>query len=232
MTTPLRIVCLCLLSGLAASACDEDVLTFPTLEPARIRIVNTAIGTPFLQFVIDSTIVIDVPYSDVSTSTNIPAGRPIPFVINVNGRPAGRDTSRYTFGTSGASFLVSTSTTPGNYTIVSPIRDTILPAGVPNGYIKFLHAVNPELADRSFEVEVILNTDTRLFGTRTFEPYVSSPNFAQLAPGTYSFRIQEAGGTTVFARLDNVIIEAGKSYLLYSFLSQPATADGIALKIQ
>lgn len=215
------------LCAVFAMSCDEDVLTFPELEPARIRIVNVAPGIESLQFVIDSSTILNVPFSELSAPTEIPAGRPIPFVINVNGRPASRDTSRFTFGTSGSSFLATISLTPGNYSIVSPIRDTILPTNVPNGYVKFLHGVSD---DRFFEVEVYYAQDQSLFASRTFDPYSSSPNFAQLSPGTYTFYLREPGGSTEFARLENVRIDAGRSYLLYSHSSP--TGEGINLKIQ
>lgn len=226
-TNRLSIVFSAAFLSLLAMSCSEDVLTFPELEPARIRIVNVAPGIESLQFVIDSSIVLNVPFSEISPSTAIPSGRPIPFVINVNGRPASRDTSRFTFGTSGASFLATISLTPGNYSIVSPIRDTILPANVPNGYVKFLHGVSD---DRFFEVEVYYTQEEPLFASRTFDPYSSSPNFAQLSPGTYTFYLREAGSSTEFARLENVRIDAGRSYLLYSHPS--SAGDGINLKIQ
>lgn len=217
---------LLMITSLLLSACDDGVITFPVPEPAMVRIINVTQNVPIARVVFDSTIVTEAARGKSSTYTQVSAGRPITFTL---GSPTTtyRSNLRYTFGGNARVILFARGDTNGLVEFRREIQDTILPSTSPSAVIRFTHMA--ENVDKAYFVEVWSN-GTRLMG-QDFEPGISSPSYTAIQPGTYSFEIREAGTTNVLARLSNVPLLSGSSYMLYTFDSDNNRTDDINVDI-
>lgn len=223
----LRIALILLGVSCFALSCNDSVLTFPTPEPASMRIVNVTLNVPTVRVTIDSSIVVDADRGVASSAYDVPAGRPLSFEI---GRPGFvyRTGLRYTLGGAGRTILFVRGDTSSVVEFRRVIHDTILTIGSDSAVIRFTHMA--ELVDRAYFVDVWMSDGTRLL-PEEFEPGISSVRFKPIASGTYSFQVRESGKSNVLATLTNVTIQGGKSYMLYTYDSAPPVIDSIALQI-
>jgi len=107
------------------------------------------------------------------------------------------------------------------------IQDTTLPASS-NPVIRFTHMA--QNVDRYATLEVWIKGGQRLIA-EDFDPGLTSLAYTSLSPGTYSFELREYQTTNVVAELNNVAIEPGRSYMLYSWDAAPPALDSISLSI-
>lgn len=209
-----------------ASACSDGVITFPTPDPAQVRIVNVTQNVPVARVIFDSTIVIDAARGQASDYVQVAAGRPVTFTL---GSPSEvfRSSLRYTLGGNARVILFARGDTNGLVEFRREIQDTTLPSGTQHAVIRFTHMA--ENVDKAYFVEVWADGQRLL--TQEFEPGISSPSFTIIQPGAHTFEIREAGTTNVLATLSNVQLFAGLSYMLYTYDTQPQTTDNLTLDI-
>ena len=219
---------LCLLFTLVG--CNESVLDFPLPSPARVRIVNTSRDADTIGVIIDSTINLDVARGEVSPFVEVGAGRPITFIVTYRGVIIGRDTSKYTMGSNGSIVLFARGSKNKLVSFTSPVQDTTLAADEANAFLKFTHACEYEYVEAGGLVEVYSGSGDKIFKEQ-YPPDITSPRWSRMAPGTYSFVLREAGTTRELARIENVTLQAGKSYMLYSYDRNPPALDDIGLRI-
>jgi hypothetical protein len=81
-----------------------------------------------------------------------------------------------------------------------------------------------ENVDSGYFLELWITGGPRVF-TDEFEPGISSRSYFPLTSGTYSFEVREAGTTNVLARLSNVVIDSGRSYMLYTYDASDSIDD-------
>ncbi|HLP27523.1 MAG TPA: hypothetical protein VK147_02705 [Candidatus Didemnitutus sp.] len=207
--------------------CESGVITFPTPDPAAVRIVNTTQNVPIVRVTMDSTINVDVARGLTTEYTPVAAGRPITFQI---GSPTTlyRDNLRYTLGGNGRVILFVRGDTSSLVEFRREIQDTMLSPGTTSSVIRFTHMA--ENVDRAYFLEVWITGGTRLL-PEEYEPGISSPFYHGIEPGTYSFEVREGGTTNVLAVLPNVQISSGRSYMLYTYDAEPPTLDRISLSI-
>ncbi len=208
--------------------CESGVITFPTPDPAAVRIVNTTQNVPIVRVTMDSTINVDVARGLATEYTPVAAGRPITIQI---GSPTTiyRDNLRYTLGGNGRVILFVRGDTSSLVEFRREIQDTVLPPGTTSSVIRFTHMAE-NVVDKAYFLEVWITGGTRLL-PEEYEPGISSPLYHGIEPGTYSFEVREGGTTNVLAVLPNVQISAGRSYMLYTYDADPPTVDSISLSI-
>ena len=201
-------------SCLALVACSDGVISFPTPEPAQLRIVNTTSNVPQLRVTIDSSSYVDVARGAASDFTSVPAGRQVKFFFGSPSRNYRTDL-RFTLGGSARVLLFVWGDSSSVIEYRREIQDTVLPAGTTQAFVRFTH-MGGSTGVGFYEVDVWVNGQTKLTPD-FFDPGKSSAQYSQLAPGTYTFEIRESGTTTVLATLPNVQLQAGTSYMLYSY---------------
>lgn len=223
--TPLFITSLAMLTS-----CNESVLDFPIPQPAQVRIVNTSRDADTLGVVIDSTTRINVERGAVSSRVLVSAGRPISFLVTYRGSAITRDTARYTLGANASIVLYARGSRDRIVSFNQPVQDTALSVTEPNAFVRFTHACENDFVDAGSLVELFTMQGTKVFKEQ-YPPDITSPTWARMAPGTYAFVLREAGKPRELARLNNVTLEAGKTYMLYSFDLAPPSIDSIGLRI-
>lgn len=221
-------IILCLMLTLAG--CNESVLEFPLPTPARVRIVNTSRDADTIGVVIDSTIALGVARGDVSPFVEVGAGRPITFIVTYRGAIIGRDTSKYTMGSNGSIILFARGSKSKLVSFNSPVQDTVLAADEANAFLKFTNACEYDYVEAGGLVEVFSGSGDKIFKEQ-YPPDITSPRWSRMAPGTYTFIVREAGTTRELTRIENVVLQAGKSYMLYSYDRNPPALDDIGLRI-
>ena len=208
------------------NACSDGVLTFPEPAPATIRVVNVTQDVHKLSVLVDGQSTITALRGLPSAATSCPAGRPVGFVLKDSTTDL-RDTVYYTLG-GNATVMLFTYGSKG--TVVEfrrAIQDTTLPVGS-NPVIRFTHMA--QNVDRYATLEVWIKGGQRLIA-EDFDPGLTSLAYTSLPPGTYSFELREYQTTNVVAELNNVAIERGRSYMLYSWDAAPPSLDSISLSI-
>ncbi len=203
-----------LMSLITLTACNDGVISFPTPEPARIRVVNTTVNVPTLRVTIDSSTIVDVTRGEASSFTDVPAGRAVKFFFGSPLRNYRTDL-RFTLGGSARVLLFVWGDSTSVIEYRREIQDTVLPVGTANAFVRFTH-MGGSTGLGFYEVDVYVNGQTKLT-QEYFDPGKSSAQYTQLTPGTYTFEIRESGTTTVLATLPNVELRAGTSYMLYSY---------------
>lgn len=222
----LRTTLFSLLLVLGISGCSDGVLTFPTPDPALVRIVNTTQDVAQLSVVIDASVTVTAARGASADTVRAAAGRPIGFVLKEGETDLRRDTLFYTLGGDGRIILFARGSKQNVVEFRRVIQDTVLaPSDMP--VIRFTHMA--ENTDQYISLEVWITGGEQLFG-EVFDPGLSS-KYQELTPGTYNFELREAGTTNVVATLTNVQITAGRSYMLYSWDTAPPALDQVTLSI-
>ncbi|MBU3679178.1 MAG: DUF4397 domain-containing protein [Candidatus Kapabacteria bacterium] len=211
---------------IALCGCQDGVLTFPSPEPALLRIVNVTTNLNRARVTIDSTMLIEADRGLASPYTEVAAGRQL-FVQVGSPQRVLRNNLKYTLGGGARVILFVRGDTTSLIEFRREIQDTVLPAGSQNSVVRFTHMA--ENVDKAYFVEIWLNGSQRLFPIE-FEPGISSPSYYSIAPGTYSFEVREAGTTNVLARLTDVTIGSGSSKMLYTY-NASAAIDDISLTL-
>ena len=209
------------MSLLLLVACNDGIISFPTPEPAQVRIVNTTFNVPELRVTIDSSTYVDVSRGSASSFTQVPAGRAVKFFFGTPTKNYRTDL-RFTFGDNGRVLLFIWGDSSSVIQNRRVIQDTLLPPDATQSYVRFTH-MGGSTGVGFYEVDVWVNGQDKLT-PEYFDPGKSSSQYTQLAPGTYSFEIREFGTTTVLATLPNVELKAGTSYMLYSY-DAPTSGD-------
>jgi len=201
--------------------CQDGVLTFPTPEPALMRIVNVTLNVPRARVIIDSTTVIEANRGEASEFVEVAAGRQINVQLGSSNRIY-RSNLRYTLGGSGRVILFVRGDTTKLVEFRREIQDTLLPDTAQSSFVRFTHMA--ENVDSGYFLELWITGGPRVF-TDEFEPGISSRSYFPLTSGTYSFEVREAGTTNVLARLSNVVIDSGRSYMLYTYDASDSIDD-------
>jgi hypothetical protein len=222
LTSALTLTVLLLVLG----SCEDGVITFPTPEPAQLRIVNVTSNLQRARVTIDSATFIEADRGRASDYTQIAAGRQIQVQIGSPTRVF-RNNLRYTLGGGARVILFVRGDTTSLIEFRREIQDTALPMGSTNAVLRFTHMA--ENVDKGYFTEIWISGGEQLFPVE-FEPGISSRSYYAIAPGTYSFELREAGTQNVLARLNDVTIRAGTSSMLYSYNASP-TEDDITLAI-
>lgn len=196
-------------------------MTFPTPEPAQLRIVNVTTNLQRARVTVDSTTFIEADRGAASEFMQVAAGRQIQVQIGSQSRVL-RSNLRYTLGGGARVILFVRGDTASLIEFRREIQDTALPSGSTNAVLRFTHMA--ENVDKGYFAEIWISGGEQLFPVE-FEPGISSRSYYSIAPGTYSFELREAGTTNVLARLNNVAINAGSSAMLYTYNTSPATDD-------
>ena len=208
------------------AGCQDGVLTFPTPEPAVMRIVNVTMNVPRARVIVDSTTTIEADRGNASEFVEVAAGRQINVQLGSSQRIF-RSNLRYTLGGNARVILFVRGDTTKLVEFRREIQDTVLPDSASGSVIRFTHMA--ENVDKAYFLEIWITGGGRLF-TDEFEPGISSRSFFRITPGTYSFEVREAGTSNVLARLNNVTIDTRKSYMLYTYDSS-TQMDDITLAI-
>lgn len=224
-----RILCI-IIACAGLVGCNESVLDFPTPTPATVRIVNTSRDVDTLGVVIDSTMTVLVPRTAVSQQLEVSAGRPISFLVTFRGAAIGRDTARYTLGAAGSIVLFARGSRTNIVSFNQPVQDTTLAPSEPNAYVRFTNACEYDFVEAGSLVELYTSEGNKVFREQ-YPPDITSPTWSRMAPGTYTFVLREAGTTNVLARLENVMLSAGKTYMIFSYDRTPPTIDDVGLAI-
>jgi len=234
MRTPLvhflSILCLATLSILCLAtlvSCDNGVLNFPQPAPAAVRVVNVTQDVATLGVVIEGSTNMLVNRGDASSFESVTAGRPVSFVFKDGDIVLRRDTLFYTLGGNARVILFAKGTKTNLVEFRQAIQDTNV-SGSPMAFVRFTHMA--EFVNRAEFVELWTDAGQKVF-TDLFLPGISSPTYAQLTPGTHSFVLREEGTGAELARLSNVSLSAGISYMLYTFDAAPTAIDSIAMNI-
>jgi hypothetical protein len=222
LASPLPILALCLL----LAGCDDGVLTFPEPAPANVRVVNTTQDVADLTVVVDAAQTVHAVRGAASTFAQSPAGRPVGFLLK-DGNTELRDTLYYTLGGNAKVILFTYGAKTGVVEFRDAIQDTTLSSDA-NPVIRFTHMATN--VNQFSTLEVWLKGGSRLM-QEDFDPGLTSSGYTSLAPGTYSFEVREYKTTNVAATLENVVLERGKSYMLYTWDAEPPTEDKVALSI-
>lgn len=208
------------------SACSDGVLTFPTPDPALVRVVNTTQDVEQLTIVIDEVATVTASRGASADTVRAAAGRPIGFVLKEGSTTLRRDTLFYTLGGNGRIILFTRGSKQNVVEFRRVIQDTVLaPSNVP--LIRFTHMA--ENTDQYISLEVWISGGQQLFG-EIFDPGLSS-KYQELQPGSYTFELREAGTTNVVATLPDVQIKNGQSYMLYAWDTAPPELDQVTLSI-
>ncbi len=217
---------LILLSVIALTSCDDGVLTFPDPAPATVRVVNVTQDVQVLSVLVNGSTTVSAQRGMVTDQTQSPAGRPVSFLLLEGAAPL-RDTLFYTLGGSATVILFARGSKVNVVEFRRAIQDTALPADA-DPVIRFTHMA--ENVNQYVTLEVWLKGGSRLM-SEDFDPGFTSTGYTTLSPGTYSFEVREYQTTNVAASLENVTLERGKSYMLYTWDAQPPTEDMLSLSI-
>jgi hypothetical protein len=233
MTPLVRFAFFLLPALFTTTGCSEDVLVFPDLVPATVRILNGTQDADSLSITIDSIQTVHVERTMLTSPLTIAAGRRVPFVFLYRGRTIGRDTAFFTLGSSGSIFLVARGSHQRIVRFLPAITDTLLPEGTPNALVKFCHAAEPDFVDDFYSLELWRSgaVTERLLPT-SFDPDQSSRSWHALAPGTYTFEVRIPRGGRVAASSAPVTLQAGKSYFVYTIDAAPPSIDNIRLIVE
>ena len=221
----LRPFLLVLSAALIASACSEDVLVFPTPDPARVRIVNTTQDVATLETVIDESVSITAARGQATVYASAPAGRPIGFVFKEDGKDLRRDTLFYTLGGSANVILFARGSKTGLVEFRRPLQDTILPADA-DPVVRFVHMA--ERTDQFFTLEVFTGDGERAF-PEIFDPGIAS-GYLSFPAGEITFEAREWEGPTAAATLTTTL-ERGKSYVVYTYDAMPPAMDQLTMTV-
>jgi hypothetical protein len=209
------------------TACDDGALTFPEQPPAKVRIVNVTQDVGVLTTIVDQTQAVSAVRGASANVVTTPAGRPIGFVLMEGNEALRRDTLFYTLGGNGNVILFTRGAKTTLVEFRRVIHDTTLnPLADP--VIRFTHMA--ENVSQFATVEVWISGGRKLFD-QDFDYGVSSRVYEPLTPGTYSFEVREYKTTNVAATLQNVSLERGKSYMLYTWDASPVKTDSVALSV-
>jgi len=208
------------------TGCQDGVLTFPSPEPAKMRIVNVTLNVARARVIIDSTTVIEANRGSASEFVEVAAGRQINMQLGSSDRIY-RSNLKYTLGGNGRVILFVRGDTTKLVEFRREIQDTILPDTTRSSVVRFTHMA--ENVDAGYFLELWITGGPRMFAD-DFEPGISSRSYFPITSGTYSFEVREAGTTNVLARLSNVVIQQGRSYMLYTYDST-SKMDDISLAI-
>ena len=219
----LRPLLLVILAGLIAGACEQDVLVFPTPDPARVRIVNTTQDVANLETVIDESVSISAERGAATMYASAPAGRPIGFVFKSNGEDLRRDTLFYTLGGSANVILFARGSSTGLVEFRRPLQDTIIPVEA-DPVVRFVHM--GERTDQFFTLEVFTSDGERAF-PEIFDPGIASA-YRAFPAGEITFEAREWESPTVAAQT-TLTLERGKSYVLYTYDTMPPTFDQLTM---
>lgn len=211
---------------LVLDSCEDGVITFPTPEPAELRIVNVTNNLQRARVTIDSTVFIEADRGKASDYTQVAAGRQIQVQIG-NPMRVFRSNLKYTLGGGARVILFVRGDTTGLVEFRREIQDTMLPPGSTDAVLRFTHMA--ENVDKGYFAEIWITGGARLFPVE-FEPGISSRSYYSIGPGTYSFELREAGTSNVLARLNDVTIRAGTASMLYTYNASSAQ-DDISLAI-
>lgn len=206
--------------------CDEDVLVFPTPPSAYVQFINVTQDIATLSVVVDASDSVDVPRGSSSGFVPAAAGRPVGIMLKQDTSRL-RDTLYYTLGGSARVLLFTRGSKSNVVEFRRAIQDTTLPAGS-DPVIRFTHMA--ENVNRFSTVEVWISGGSKIFDEE-FDPGFTSTSYISLPTGTYSFEIREAGTTNVAARISNVQLESGRSYMLYTYDDAPPALDMVTLAI-
>lgn len=212
--------------SLLLGSCQDGVITFPTPEPAQLRIVNVSTNLQRARVTVDSTVLIDADRGAASEYVQVAAGRQLQIQIGSPDRVL-RGNLKYTLGGGARVILFVRGDTTSIVEFRREIQDTTLPTGTQNSVVRFTHMA--ENVDKGYFLEVWITGGAKLFPIE-FEPGISSRSYYSIAPGTYSFEVREAGTTNVLSRLENVTIGAGQSKMLYTY-NASSTIDDMKLSI-
>ena len=86
---------------LAVTSCEEEVLVFPTLDPANVRFINTTQDVNDLNVVIDERATVNAQRGEATAYAEAASGRQIGFVLKDGDEDLRRDTLFYTLGAQG-----------------------------------------------------------------------------------------------------------------------------------
>ena len=218
-----RILLLVVCIGLISSACEQDVLVFPTPDPARVRIVNTTQDVATLETVIDETVSISSDRGLATAYASAPAGRPIGFVFKEDGEDLRRDTLFYTLGGSASVILFARGSKTGLVEFRRPLQDTSIAADA-DPVVRFVHM--GERTDQFFTLEVFTADGQRAF-PEIFDPGIAS-DYRSFPPGEITFETREWEAPTVAAEY-TMTLERGKTYVMYTYDAAPPTFDQLAM---
>lgn len=207
--------------------CDDGVLNFPQPAPANVRVVNVTQDVATLGVEIDGDGTLLSARGGASQPLAVPAGRRISLVFKNGDSVLGRDTLRLTFGGGANVILFAKGTKANLIDFRQPIQDTNV-TGSLMAFVRFTHM--SDFFDKAGFVELWLDNGQKVFDN-IFEPGITARDYAQLSPGTYSFVLREEGTGTELARLNNVQLSAGTSYMLFSYDAAPPIVDSIALNV-
>jgi hypothetical protein len=229
LMTSLKIIVLIPLFAILLTGCEQDVLTFPDLEPAHVRIVNTTQDVEQLNVVVDRSSTVTAARGAATGLAPAESGRLVSFVLKDGDKVLGgegRDTVYYILGGGAKVILFARGSTSNVVEFRRAIQDTTLS---PNDdpVIRFTHMA--EQTDRFVTLEVWFKGGEKVFDAE-FDPGLSS-TYVSLPPGTYSFELREWGGPAVAAELVNVELKKGTSYMLYAWDAAPPTLDAVSLSI-
>ena len=209
--------------GLTVSSCEQDVLVFPTPDPARVRIVNTTQDVVNLETVIDETASITAARGAATIYAPAPAGRPIGFVFKENGEDLRRDTLFYTLGGSASVILFARGSRTGLVEFRRPLQDTSIPADA-DPVVRFVHM--GEQTDQFFTLEVFTGDGERAF-PEIFDPGIASA-YRSFPAGEITFEAREWEAPTVAASLTTTL-ERGRSYVIYTYDAAPPAFDQLTM---
>lgn len=214
------------LTTVLLQACSDGVLTFPTPDPAEISVINVTDDVAKLSVLVDGTSTVTALRGAASASASCPAGRPVGFVLKDSITDL-RDTVYYTLGGKAKVILFAYGSKSSVVEFRRAIQDTVLPASA-NPVVRFTHMA--QAVDRFATLEVWIKGGSRLID-EDFDPGLTSTSYTSLPPGTYSFELREYQTTNVAATLDNVVLQPGKSYMLYTWDAAPPATDSVTLSI-
>ena len=211
--------------GLLASSCEQDVLVFPTPDPARVRIVNTTQDVAELETIIDETVSIASQRGQATVYASAPAGRPIGFVFKEDGEDLRRDTLFYTLGGSASVILFARGSRTGLVEFRRPLQDTSIPADA-DPVVRFVHM--GEQTDQFFTLEVFTGDGERAF-PEIFDPGIASA-YRPFPAGEITFEAREWESPTVAATLTTTL-ERGRAYMIYTYDAAPPAFDQLNMSV-
>jgi hypothetical protein len=211
--------------------CNTGVLVLPELQPASITFVNVTTDIQNLEVVVDGQNTLVVPRTQTTTIANVPSGRMVGFYLQNGGRGLRRDTLFYTLGANASLIMFVKG---GSASLVEffgrPLQDTLIPPTASKGYVRFTHAAEntPTLLE-PFSVQIFM--DGQLLFPQEYLPGLTSPSFAAVEPGTYTFEVRDSITGAVLATKNGVSISAGSSTMIFTYDLQPANPSALGIGI-